>query len=104
MTQTPTTRVRWLLVFWLFILSAVAYSDQVNISVAGSLLASAYGLSNVKLGWMFSSFLVGYALFQAVGGRLADRLGPRRVLALGVLWWEFSRHSLVQSRRASREH
>jgi ACS family glucarate transporter-like MFS transporter len=31
--------------------------------------------------------LFGYALFQTVGGRLADRFGPRRVLAGGVLWW-----------------
>ncbi len=31
--------------------------------------------------------LVGYALFQTVGGRLADRYGPRRVLAGGVAWW-----------------
>jgi MFS transporter, ACS family, glucarate transporter len=87
MTNRPTTRVRWLLVFWLFVLSAVAFLDRVNISVAGSLLAAAYGFSNVQLGWVFSSFLAGYALFQTVGGRLADRWGPRRVLAAGVLWW-----------------
>jgi ACS family glucarate transporter-like MFS transporter len=31
--------------------------------------------------------LVGYALFQTIGGRLADRFGPRRVLTLGVIWW-----------------
>ena len=87
MTDKPTTRVRWRLVFWLFVLSAVSYLDRVNISVAGSLLASAYRFSNVQLGWIFSSFLVSYAMFQTVGGRLADRLGSRRVLTIGVLWW-----------------
>jgi ACS family glucarate transporter-like MFS transporter len=79
--------VRWLLIFWLFVLSAVAYLDRVNISVAGSSIAKAYGLSNIELGWVFSAFLIGYALFQTVGGYLADRFGPRRVLAAGVLWW-----------------
>src|SRR5271154_80232 len=87
MTEKPTTHVRWLLIFWLFVLSAVSFLDRVNISVAGSLMASAYGFSNIQLGWVFSSFLVSYALFQTVGGRLADRLGSRRVLAIGVFWW-----------------
>jgi ACS family glucarate transporter-like MFS transporter len=82
-----TSHVRWYLVGWLFVLSAVAFLDRVNISIAGSSLASAYRLSNVHLGWVFSAFLVGYALFQTPGGRLADKLGPRRVLTAGVVWW-----------------
>jgi MFS transporter, ACS family, glucarate transporter len=87
MTGSGTSHVRWFLIFWLFTLSAVAFLDRVNISIAGSSLAAAYHLSNVQLGWVFSSFLAGYALFQTPGGRLADRLGPRRVLAGGVIWW-----------------
>jgi len=85
--ERSTTRVRWRLVFWIFVLSAVAFLDRVNISVAGNSLRAAYGLSTVELGWIFSSFLIGYALFQTVAGRLADRFGPRRVLAYGVTWW-----------------
>ena len=84
---TASSHVRWSLIFWLFMLSAVAFLDRVNISIAGSSLAAAYHLSNVQLGWVFSAFLAGYALFQTPGGRLADRLGPRRVLAGGVIWW-----------------
>src|SRR6202049_3439279 len=87
MTGSNTSHVRWFLIFWLFMLSAVAFLDRVNISIAGSSLAAAYHLSNVQLGWVFSAFLAGYALFQTPGGRLADRLGPRRVLAAGVIWW-----------------
>ena len=79
--------MRWYLVFWIFILSAVAFLDRVNISIAGSSIASEYHLTNVQLGYVFSSFLIGYAIFQTPGGRLADRLGPRRVLALAVIWW-----------------
>jgi MFS transporter, ACS family, glucarate transporter len=87
MTPTKTTRVRWFLVFWLFILSAVSYLDRVNISIAGGSIAEAYHLSDVQLGKVFSAMLVGYALFQTVGGRLAERFGPRRVIAAGVMWW-----------------
>jgi ACS family glucarate transporter-like MFS transporter len=87
MTGQRPSHVRWFLIFLLFTLSAVAFLDRVNISIAGSSIAATYGLSNVQLGWVFSAFLVGYALFQTPGGRLADRLGPRRVLAGGVIWW-----------------
>ena len=87
MTAEKTSQIRWVLTFWLFVLSAVAYLDRVNISIAGKLLASEFHLTNVQLGWIFSAFLAGYALFQYPGGRLADKLGARRVLALAVIWW-----------------
>ena len=87
MNNVRTSLVRWFLVFWLFILSAVSYLDRVNISIAGGSIAEAYHLSDVQLGKVFSAMLVGYALFQTAGGRLADRFGPRRVLAAGVMWW-----------------
>jgi ACS family glucarate transporter-like MFS transporter len=41
----------------------------------------------VQLGKVFSALVAGYALFQTIGGHLADRFGPRRVLTGGVLWW-----------------
>ena len=87
MNGARTSNVRWFLVFWLFVLSAVSYLDRVNISIAGGSIADAYHLNDVQLGKVFSAMLVGYALFQTVGGRLADRYGPRRVLAGGVAWW-----------------
>jgi MFS transporter, ACS family, glucarate transporter len=79
--------MRWLLVLWIFVLSAVAYLDRVNISIAGAAIAAEYHLTDLRLGYVFSSFLVGYALCQAPGGRIADRFGPRRVIALAVIWW-----------------
>lgn len=87
MTAEKTTRVRWFLVFWLFVLSAVSYLDRVNISIAGGSIADAYHLDDVQLGKVFSALVAGYALFQTVGGHLADRFGPRRVLTAGVIWW-----------------
>ncbi len=71
----------------MFLVSAVAYLDRVNISIAGSEVAREFHLSNQQLGYVFTAFLLGYALFQTPGGALADRLGPRRVLGLGVVWW-----------------
>lgn len=87
MPEAATTRIRWFLVFGLFVLSAVAYVDRINIAIAGNSIAAEFHLSNVQLGSLTSAFLMGYALFQTLGGWLADRLGPRRVLTVGVLWW-----------------
>ena len=87
MHSAKTSRVRWFLVFWIFVLSAVSYLDRVNFSIAGSAIADSYHLTQVQLGEVISAMLAGYAIFQTVGGRLADRFGPRRVLTFGVLWW-----------------
>ena len=87
MTFARSSHVRWILIFWIFLLSSVAFLDRVNISVAAGPIADAYSLSNVQLGMIFSAFLIGYAIFQTPGGWLADRFGSRRVLAGGVLWW-----------------
>lgn len=87
MSVTAKSSVRWVLVFWLFILSAVSYLDRVNISIAGPAISSEFHLTQVQLGSVFLAFSLGYTLFQTVGGWLADRLGPRVVLTAGVLWW-----------------
>ncbi|HEX6773694.1 MAG TPA: MFS transporter, partial [Acidobacteriaceae bacterium] len=80
-------RVRYLLAFWLFVLSAVAFLDRTNIAIAGIQLGREYGLSNQRLGGVFSAFLIGYAIFQIPAGWLATRWGPRRTLTLGAIWW-----------------
>lgn len=79
--------MRWLLIVWMFAISAIAYLDRVNISIAGQSIEREFRLSDIELGWVFSAFVLGYALFQAPGGRLADRFGPRKVLTFGTLWW-----------------
>jgi ACS family glucarate transporter-like MFS transporter len=83
----PLFGLRGLLVFWMFVLSAIAYVDRVNISIAGQAIAKEFHLTNIQLGWVFSAFVLGYALFQAPAGSLADHIGPRLALAFGVLWW-----------------
>lgn len=79
--------IRWLLVAWLFVLSAIAYLDRVNISVSGQTIAREYGLTLTQIGWLSSALLLGYALFQTPAGRLADRIGARKTLTLGLMWW-----------------
>jgi MFS transporter, ACS family, glucarate transporter len=79
--------LRYGLVLWVLVLSTVGYLDRTNISIAGIQISSQFGFDNIHLGWVFSAFLIGYAAFQIPGGVLARRLGPRRVLLYGLLWW-----------------
>src|SRR5207247_1963102 len=41
----------------------------------------------MQMGYVFSAFVLGYALFQVPGGWLGDRWGTRLVLAGAVVWW-----------------
>lgn len=79
-------RFRWLLVVAIAIVGAISFLDRVNISVAGALIARQFRLNDTQLGTVFAGFPLGYMLFQIPGGWLADRFGPRRVLAFGALW------------------
>jgi ACS family glucarate transporter-like MFS transporter len=89
---TPKTKgaaIRYRLVFLLFLLTAVAYLDRTNISIAGVSIRSQFKIDNTELGWLISAFLIGYATFQIPAGLLARRLGARRALTTAVLLWAF---------------
>jgi len=87
MVAETRSKVRLALIFLLFLVSAIAFLDRTNISVAGVEMRQEYGIDQVRLGWVFSAFLIGYALFQVPAGWLAARFGPRRVLTGALVWW-----------------
>jgi ACS family glucarate transporter-like MFS transporter len=82
-------RLRWVLISFIFVMTAIAYIARVNMSVAGGAVRAEYGWTNAELGWILSALIFGYAIFQVPGGRLADRYGPRIVITVGVLFWSF---------------
>lgn len=58
----------------------VLFVDRVNISTAAPLIARDLDLDNTSLGLVFSAFAFPYALFQLIGGWIADRFGAWLVL------------------------
>jgi ACS family glucarate transporter-like MFS transporter len=74
-------------VFALFILSMITYVDRTSISTAKDAIAAELILSDRAMGIIFSSFALGYALMQIPAGWLADKVGPRTVLAGTVGFW-----------------
>lgn len=79
--------MRSILVAATFLLSVLLYVDRVCISAAKKDVAADLALDDQQMGWVFAAFSLGYALFQTPSGWLADRLGPRRVLAGIVAIW-----------------
>jgi len=82
-----SNKVRYLLIMLIFVVSAVVYIDRSNISIAGTYLAADFHIDKIQLGWVFSSFLLGYAAFQIPAGWVVGKLGPRRTLTYGLIWW-----------------
>lgn len=85
--QTEPTRTRWVILAMIFVISTITYLDRVNISIAARYITKEYGLTDVEMGKIFSAFVLAYGLFQVPAGWLADRFGPRLVLAAAVVWW-----------------
>lgn len=71
----------------LFLISVVSYIDRINIAVAGKGIMEEYGVDPVRMGILFSSFVLGYALFQLPGGAFADRFGGKVTLFVALIWW-----------------
>ncbi len=86
-SDRPPTRTRWNILALLTLISIITYVDRVNISVAARQMMPALGLTQVQMGYVFSAFVLGYALCQIPGGWLGDRWGSRLVLTGAVIWW-----------------
>jgi MFS transporter, ACS family, glucarate transporter len=72
----------------LFGFSFVSYLERVNISIAAELMMPTLFLTKMQMGHIFSSFLIGYAIFRFLPG-LGDIKGPRFTLAAaGLFWWD----------------
>lgn len=58
--------------------------DGIAIGLTLPLIKTEFGLSQQDLVWVVNSFLVTYAGFQLLGGRLGDLFGHRRVFLCGL--------------------
>ena len=65
----------------------LTYLDRLNLGIAGKFIQDEFAIPLKTMGWILSSFLLGYSLSQIPGGYLADRYGPRKVLIVAISWW-----------------
>jgi len=81
------TRARHGVTAMAFLLGLVLYVDRAALSVAAPSLRRDLNLSPMDMGWLFSAFVWGYALFHVPSGWLGDRIGARKMLAAIVVLW-----------------
>ena len=81
--------VRYKMVFGTFMLALIVLFDRILMSVAKDPVAESLSLSDTQMGWVMSIFALGYALFQAPAGLMADKFGPRKILTAVVTLWSF---------------
>ena len=90
MALAATPRVRRVQTISLALLvtaGVVNYVDRATLAVANPLIRADLGLSIPDMGLLLSAFLWAYAFAQLPAGALADRLGPRLTLTLGLTCW-----------------
>ena len=78
---------RWLVLGVSWIVFFVAFLDRVNLSVAMPLISKEFSLSPEQVGYLFSAFFISYTVFQIPGGYLSDKVGPKKVLLVALVWW-----------------
>jgi ACS family D-galactonate transporter-like MFS transporter len=82
-----TTKIRYHILFLIFITVVINYMDRSNLAVAASAIGKEYQFSSVEMGLLMSAFSWTYILFQVPGGMLVKRYAPRAFYAVILLVW-----------------
>jgi len=69
----------------LVLAGVINYIDRATLAVANLLIRQDLGLSIADMGYLLSAFLWAYAFSQLPTGAMVDKLGPRLLLACGLL-------------------
>jgi EmrB/QacA subfamily drug resistance transporter len=64
---------------------AMTFIDQTIVSIAAPKIQAELGLSSTGIQWAINSYLLALAALFAFGGRLADVVGPRPMVVIGVV-------------------
>jgi MFS family permease len=83
---TQTARItghRWRIIALLMGYAAIGHFNRVGISVAGDeVFIPTLGITETRMGWVYTAFLIVYTIGMLPGGWLIDRIGSARALTL----------------------
>ena len=78
---------RWKIAGLLFFAGMLNYLDRAALSVVAPLLKTELHIDDAQMGFIFSSFFIGYCALCFVGGWAADTYGPKKVFAWAAGVW-----------------
>src|SRR5580658_11027741 len=64
---------------------AMTFIDQTIVAIAAPQIQRELGLSSTGVQWAINAYLLSLAALFALGGRLGDTLGHRKMVVLGVV-------------------
>ncbi|WP_211113317.1 MFS transporter [Azospirillum endophyticum] len=81
------TKVRYLILAMLFLVTVINYADRATLSITGPVISKELGINAAEMGFIFSAFGWAYVLGQLPGGWLLDRYGSKIVYGLSIFIW-----------------
>ena len=87
MTATEATggRAKHLVLVAMIFAVAMTFIDQTIVSIAAPTVQDELGLTNTEIQWAINAYLLSLAALFAFGGRLADTVGHKKMVTLGVI-------------------
>ncbi|MBX9971572.1 MFS transporter [Cytobacillus firmus] len=84
-----------MVIIFLFLAGVINYLDRSALSIAAPFIKDDLSLSATEMGIIFSSFSVGYAIFNFLGGMASDRYGAKLTLFVAMIVWSLFSGALV---------
>jgi EmrB/QacA subfamily drug resistance transporter len=83
--EAPVTRSKNIALIAMLLAVAMTFIDQTIVAIASPNIQSELSLSQEGSRWVINAYLLALAATFAFGGRLADVLGHRRMVAIGII-------------------
>jgi len=90
MNNTKPTKIRYQILFLIFVNVVINYMDRSNLAVAASEISKEFEFTSVQMGLIFSAFSWTYLLFQIPSGIMVKRYSPRILYAFSLITWSLA--------------
>src|SRR5690606_18146723 len=81
----PGARSKWWALAAMMLAVSMTFIDQTVVAIAAPVIADDLGLSRSASQWTVTAYLLPLAAGFAFGGRLADVVGHRRIVLIGIV-------------------